>query len=206
MRKLAVISLFLSVLFISIGLVLAQEFVVEENACLTGGVMEGKCNFLTTDENDWAWTCGWYIHRYYTGEFTRDEVIDPCRALIPLAPTSVPVMSPTPEPTLEPTFEPSSTPTPTLEPTADPQVCGIFFVLNMRMCLLGDLLRQDEDQDGIFERSWHIASGTILGDDNNCPPATTYSYGLSFYQFNEPNFYNWLIGFGFGHFDDFCAI
>src|SRR3954465_2332439 len=51
------------------------------NACNTGGAMAGKCNSgfhadgkVSPAEIEWAWKCGWYIARYYTGTFTRDQV------------------------------------------------------------------------------------------------------------------------------------
>ncbi|MCU0464521.1 MAG: hypothetical protein MUF38_08105 [Anaerolineae bacterium] len=33
------------------------------NACYTGGSLEGKCDWPTEAETEWAWTCGWYIIR-----------------------------------------------------------------------------------------------------------------------------------------------
>lgn len=181
MRKFAMIGLFLLLLLTSMGLVMAQEFVVEDNACLTGGVMEGKCDLLTDAEDDWAWTCGWYVQRYYTGEFTRDDVIDTCRGLIPVPPipdSSAPVES-----------------------------CGIFFGGDYTLCLQGNHLRQDRGNDGSFEMSWIISSGSTLGYNGTCPAGTAFGGSeIANYMLSEPNFYGWLIGFGFGDYDDFCTV
>lgn len=46
----------------------------EDNACNVGGSLEGKCDWPTEAEDNWAWHCGWYIARVDTGEFTVDDV------------------------------------------------------------------------------------------------------------------------------------
>jgi len=46
----------------------------EDNACNAGGSLEGKCDWPTEAEDQWAWTCGWYIARVDTGEFTVNDV------------------------------------------------------------------------------------------------------------------------------------
>ena len=50
----------------------------EDNACNRGGSLEGKCDWPTDAEDEWAWDCGWYIARVDTGEFTTDDVPDWC--------------------------------------------------------------------------------------------------------------------------------
>jgi hypothetical protein len=49
-----------------------------DNACYTGGSMEGKCDWPTQDEEDWAWNCGWYVARYDQGLFTPNQVPEWC--------------------------------------------------------------------------------------------------------------------------------
>lgn len=46
----------------------------EDNACFTGGSLDGKCDWPTDAEDEWAWECGWYIARVDTGEFTVNDV------------------------------------------------------------------------------------------------------------------------------------
>jgi hypothetical protein len=50
----------------------------EDNACNAGGSLEGKCDWPTDAEDDWAWDCGWYIARVDTGEFTINDVPEWC--------------------------------------------------------------------------------------------------------------------------------
>ena len=50
----------------------------EDNACNVGGSLEGKCDWPTDAEDQWAWTCGWYIARVDTGELTANDVPDWC--------------------------------------------------------------------------------------------------------------------------------
>lgn len=46
----------------------------EDNACNAGGSLEGKCDWPTDAEDQWAWNCGWYIARVDTGVFTVNDV------------------------------------------------------------------------------------------------------------------------------------
>ncbi|MCU0464364.1 MAG: hypothetical protein MUF38_07315 [Anaerolineae bacterium] len=32
-----------------------------ENACYVGGMLEGKCDWPTDAEDEWAWNCGWHL-------------------------------------------------------------------------------------------------------------------------------------------------
>lgn len=32
-----------------------------ENACYDGGLLEGKCDWPTDAEDEWAWNCGWHL-------------------------------------------------------------------------------------------------------------------------------------------------
>jgi hypothetical protein len=54
----------------------------EDNACYAGGSLEGKCDWPTDAEDDWAWACGWYIARVGTGEFTVDDVPEWCNYFV----------------------------------------------------------------------------------------------------------------------------
>lgn len=58
----------------------------EDNACFAGGLLEGKCDWPTDAENEWAWTCGWYIARYGTGEFTISQVPEWCNYFVGVDP------------------------------------------------------------------------------------------------------------------------
>lgn len=55
----------------------------EDNACNTGGALEGKC------DSAWAWVCGWYLARLQSGNFTRFQVIDSCASLLPALPVAI---------------------------------------------------------------------------------------------------------------------
>lgn len=75
----------LALLYLVFGLTLAStaqqaggEGQPEENACYTGGSLEGKCDWPTDAEDEWAWDCGWYIARVDTGEFTGNDVPEWC--------------------------------------------------------------------------------------------------------------------------------
>lgn len=54
----------------------------EDNACYTGGSLEGKCDWPTEKEDEWAWDCGWYIARYDTGVFTLGQIPEWCNYFI----------------------------------------------------------------------------------------------------------------------------
>lgn len=51
-----------------------------DNACNTGGAMARQC------DNLWAWTCGWYLARFTSGQFSRAQVLDTCQKLLPPLP------------------------------------------------------------------------------------------------------------------------
>ena len=52
--------------------------VVDPNACLTGGSMEGQCDLPTDAEDEWAWTCGYYVGLYDDDDISRDQIPDWC--------------------------------------------------------------------------------------------------------------------------------
>lgn len=68
------------------------------NACLEGGFFEGKCDFPTEAEDEWAWACGFYYAMYVRGEITLAQAPDWCKFSIPVRFVFVP----TPE---NPVFE-----------------------------------------------------------------------------------------------------
>jgi hypothetical protein len=39
----------------------------KDNACYAGGAWEGKCDWPTDAEDEWAWNCGWYYARIIDG-------------------------------------------------------------------------------------------------------------------------------------------
>jgi hypothetical protein len=50
----------------------------DENACYAGGSLEGKCDWPTEAEDEWAWTCGWYIARAERGTISESSVPNWC--------------------------------------------------------------------------------------------------------------------------------
>lgn len=54
----------------------------EDNACYTGGSLEGKCDWPTDAEDEWAWDCGWYVARVDTGVFTVYDVPEWCNYFV----------------------------------------------------------------------------------------------------------------------------
>ena len=51
----------------------------KENACYTGGDLEGKCDWPTDAEDEWAWECGFYYAGFMNGKF--DETPERCDVL-----------------------------------------------------------------------------------------------------------------------------
>ena len=41
----------------------------KENACYAGGDLEGKCDWPTDAEDEWAWECGFYYAGFMNGKF-----------------------------------------------------------------------------------------------------------------------------------------
>lgn len=78
----------------------AQEETVtelpEDNACYAGGSLEGKCDWPTDAEDEWAWTCGWYIARAENGVIWRADVPEWCNYFT--NPAFTPVCYPSSEP------------------------------------------------------------------------------------------------------------
>jgi hypothetical protein len=70
-RVLMLLVLALSVAFT--GAVFAQENGTaedpKENACYAGGDLEGKCDWPTDAEDEWAWECGYYYAGFMSGKF-----------------------------------------------------------------------------------------------------------------------------------------
>lgn len=78
---LSMMALFMSVAFADEPI----EGSPEDNACNSGGQMEGKC------DSEWHWVCGYYMARFYSqsydqGGYDTSLVPDWCASLLPPAP------------------------------------------------------------------------------------------------------------------------
>lgn len=87
----------------------------KDNACYAGGAWEGKCDWPTEAETEWAWNCGWYYARVFDGRLSATQAPADCKFLVTfIPPTAVPfptsTITPTPFPI--PTFFPTTTPLP----------------------------------------------------------------------------------------------
>jgi hypothetical protein len=81
--KRLLITLFVMLAALSVASVtLAQT--PTENACYAGGAWEGKCDWPTDAEDDWAWTCGWYYARLIDGRITSDQYPADCVVVVPV--------------------------------------------------------------------------------------------------------------------------
>lgn len=72
------------------GAALANDGMTEdprENACYAGGTLEGKCDWPTDAEDEWAWNCGWYLAAYQNGRASADSLPETCAILISQAPS-----------------------------------------------------------------------------------------------------------------------
>ena len=93
----------------------AQTDAAKDNACYAGGAWEGKCDWPTEAETEWAWNCGWYYARVFDGRLSATQAPADCKFLVTfIPPTAVPfptsTITPTPFPI--PTFFPTMTPMP----------------------------------------------------------------------------------------------
>ena len=61
----------------------------QENACYAGGSLEGKCDWPTDAEDEWAWSCGWYIARVENGVISQAGVPDWCNHFKSSAPETL---------------------------------------------------------------------------------------------------------------------
>lgn len=52
-----------------------------ENACYTGGVWEGRCDWPTDAEDAWAWNCGWYYAGVIAGRITPEAYPSTCTVI-----------------------------------------------------------------------------------------------------------------------------
>jgi hypothetical protein len=50
-----------------------------ENACYAGGAWDGKCDWPTEAEDNWAWTCGWYYARVIDGRIGAAQAPATCK-------------------------------------------------------------------------------------------------------------------------------
>jgi hypothetical protein len=80
--KRMLMTLFVLVAALSMASVtLAQSEPAEdpkENACYAGGAWEGKCDWPTDAEDEWAWTCGWHYARLIDGRISADQYPEAC--------------------------------------------------------------------------------------------------------------------------------
>ncbi|GEM_PF-1970401 len=70
--------------FILVGVVNAQDETEDphENACYTGGDLEGKCSaFETEEEDEWAWNCGYYYASYVSGKISLEQAPETCKII-----------------------------------------------------------------------------------------------------------------------------
>jgi hypothetical protein len=83
LMKRVLITLFVLVAALSVASVtLAQSEPAEtpaENACYAGGAWDGKCDWPTEAEDNWAWTCGWYYARVIDGRISAAEAPETCK-------------------------------------------------------------------------------------------------------------------------------
>lgn len=49
-----------------------------ENACYEGGLLEGKCDWPTDAEDEWAWNCGWHLASVLSRRSTVDQFPADC--------------------------------------------------------------------------------------------------------------------------------
>lgn len=83
------VPLFILLSFLAASITYAQEIpppseqTYIHNACLEGGFFEGKCDFPTEAEDEWAWACGFYYAMYKRGEITLAQAPDWCKFSIP---------------------------------------------------------------------------------------------------------------------------
>jgi hypothetical protein len=75
------------------ALAIAEETPVEdpgENACYTGGDLEGKCDWPTYEEDEWAWACGYYYAALLSVRITESEFPEWCEPLLAKANLVIP--------------------------------------------------------------------------------------------------------------------
>lgn len=99
MRRLLVVLIVMLGLTV-VGVVSAQDDGEQvedptENACYEGGALEGKCDWPTDAEDEWAWACGWYYAAFIGGRidsapewcdilFSKIEPGEPGESLYPI--------------------------------------------------------------------------------------------------------------------------
>jgi hypothetical protein len=54
-----------------------------ENACYAGGALEGKCDWPTEAESEWAWNCGYYYAQYQRGLISASQAPSWCGSMFP---------------------------------------------------------------------------------------------------------------------------
>jgi hypothetical protein len=81
--KRVLITLFVLVAALSVAsITLAQSEPAQtptENACYAGGEWDGKCDWPTEAEDNWAWTCGWYYARVIDGRIGAAQAPETCK-------------------------------------------------------------------------------------------------------------------------------
>jgi hypothetical protein len=108
--KRVLITVFVLVAALSVAsITLAQSEPAQtptENACYAGGAWDGKCDWPTEAEDNWAWTCGWYYARVIDGRIgaaqapatckfvAEQEPVDPVDPIDPVDPVDPEVCDP----------------------------------------------------------------------------------------------------------------
>jgi hypothetical protein len=96
--KRVLITLFVLVAALSVAsLTLAQSTPAEtptENACYAGGAWDGKCDWPTEAEDNWAWTCGWYYARVIDGRIGAAQAPETCKFVAEEEPVDPEVCAP----------------------------------------------------------------------------------------------------------------
>jgi hypothetical protein len=81
--KRVLITLFVLVAALSVAsITLAQSTPAEDpkdNTCYAGGEWDGKCDWPTDAEDNWAWTCGWYYARVIDGRIGAAQAPETCK-------------------------------------------------------------------------------------------------------------------------------
>lgn len=68
-----------------------------QNICYDGGLWEGKCNWPTEAETEWAWTCGWHLAQSIAGRIPASAVPSYCPSLVSVIAGITPEPEPEPE-------------------------------------------------------------------------------------------------------------
>lgn len=87
-----------------------------------------------------------------------------------------------------------------------PPECIVTFKGGATTCISGNILRQDEGNNGSFESRWYIIANSVAGNGGLCPVGSSYTVDVSSYQASQADFYGFVLSHGFKGTDDFCLI